>query len=375
MAVRDWRARASAQEKGHAKSRYDCPISFHQINRQRHIARICYGRRTRESLSRAGVGFHNAKSEEGPPFTTAAVGRKEIHLRGRQWAKVADMFPCSFAGTFSAMLAWTIVDIPMDMSSPGLGSIEDVQNVLRPELAALCQSAPEGLPEDCLADLEWQVASWIRWQCGAGPSSRRHTWRSRGGSGTREEGSSTPHHQLKREKASLDAFKHEVASELGLGQAWTLADVDAAFGLADTAAAATAAQSTPAEGPAEGLGPGGEPRGLCGAASAPGPAELGKVLVVGSFGQSLVCGGDRSRDVVGLACPAADKRLQPDHARRYRDYLFRDLLGGIVARSAARPPLGLVSSLGALLQAPTPRSHGAPLSNLRPAEQPPRHLP
>jgi hypothetical protein len=49
------------------------------------------------------------------------------------------MFPCSYSGTFTALLAWTFLEVPLDLAAaPHLNSVAAVLAVLKPQFAQLC---------------------------------------------------------------------------------------------------------------------------------------------------------------------------------------------------------------------------------------------
>jgi len=124
------------------------------------------------------------------------------------------VFPCAFSGIFTGYLPWTFIDIPLDLSL--VSSLDEVRERLRPQLLAVCEAGTPaggggggggegGGALGCLADLEWQVGAWARWQCG--DAARYSSPLSSGGT------TISPGALVDR---SLAAFRAEVAGALGL---------------------------------------------------------------------------------------------------------------------------------------------------------------
>lgn len=187
------------------------------------------------------------------------------------------MFPCSFVGTYTAFLSWTFLDIPLDLTR--VTSLEQVSDVLRPQLRDVCAANGNGMADECLAELEWQLEAWIRWQCAEKP---------------------TP---LARSKGQSHArFRGEVASSLVLDSSgWSLSEVDRAYSLDTNELARAALSFTGYDG------------GLCsGIVSSDPLTSQQHVLVMG------LSGGQATNP-----------------ATRYRDYVLRDLLGCLPMTAAA----------------------------------------
>ena len=223
----------------------------------------------------------------------------------------------------------------------------------------------------CVSDLDWQLNAWISWQCSDGPnvieSPEKNQDVARSGSTISGRDRSNAMVTRKNDRqgilkqrraASAAAFRTEVASALNISnQNWTLVDVDAALGLqlppgTSTSFAPTSGDKDKASSSSRQAsnGPGGEPFGICGALNAPGPSEGAANHEAG--------GGDEDWTVlvVGLdfdTTPIPKKEVAtlddgnmffselPENRSpffeslahwRHRDYVLRDLLGGLVGR-------------------------------------------
>ena len=71
------------------------------------------------------------------------------------------MFPCSYAGVFTAVLAWTSLEIPLEVAL--IPSLDRVSELLAPQFTGICAQAPND-PVQCMRDLKVKIPGFM---CGS----------------------------------------------------------------------------------------------------------------------------------------------------------------------------------------------------------------